>query len=544
MRKRPSGQFDIDWSHPLAPIDDNFGVAVHTQTKAFPDNHTIALGGDTKREAGNVVSSISTTSGAYLLPPIPSYNTDITLTIIATVIDTQNINMFAVINSNDEANGSAVGNIGYIGSNSGKFIVVLVLKNTAIGSGTAYNINGTIDLEVGEEYTITLRFLRGDGMYLYVDGVLDGYVATPAAAVWLRAKAATTKEGILLGYWDSGVSYKGKTALTIVEYVDRGDAYVKALHKDPYQILKPIRTIPNNATYAALFGLSQGQIISIGLATETSQARLIDSAKNKDILQTNENDTAQSFTSSTEVSILQAVEHDSVFPTAQIKTKQINQSIETNSALSIRRTKSKLINLSVESNTAFLFSKEKQLAINVSQENDEAFVFTVINNKNILLGVSSEIDASFALNTEKTRSIIQALESDAAHPVTTTGSYLIGTALENDSAAIIDKAKALNIKLAGETDSSLIVNPLKQLSVGQALESDNAFSFEHSIAFLINTADELDSAFNLLQNIYYTIGLAEEFDTGLLIQLPDGGYIYACKLTANINDTIEANICS
>lgn len=177
------------------------------------------------------------------------------------------------------------------------------------------------------------------------------------------------------------------------------------------------------------------------------------------------------------------------------QTVAIGQATETDSAFSVVKKKVKVTGLTTETDSVLTAKVVKTKLVGLNAETDSAF--SVIHTKSKLLGLNTEADSVLALTKKKTRSIGQASESDITFSVTKGHTLTTGLATETDSSLAVSKLKRKLLGQPSETDSALALQFGHVIVVNQATETDSVFSLTHSKRKAIGQAQEFDLALPL-----------------------------------------------
>lgn len=170
---------------------------------------------------------------------------------------------------------------------------------------------------------------------------------------------------------------------------------------------------------------------------------------------------------------------------------------ETDTALGVSWVKRKAIGLAAETDAALGLSAAKRKAAGLATEADTAFAVAALKRRTA--GLATEFDSALAVaGASKAKEIGLATETDTALQavVVASGQIIpVGLAEETDTALGLTAAKKKAVGLATETDSALAVAAAKRKAAGLAAETDSALALGTTTKVKeIGLAIELDRA--------------------------------------------------
>jgi len=260
MPNKPIGQVEIDWGHPLA--EGLRGCYLFNDTYDLVSHEKVTLRGDSILDGtGNLVvdSSLSfpINDGAYTSTK-SVHNGELSVVADITLRSSGLNQQIYSADSNDSNKREWQFRIS--GTNNVQFIPFVNNSNDPATGSTA--------LTVGNRYTVGCthnKTLSTNNVVVYLNGMQDGVDTNPGSldddgalkCIGIRTKTITPTIFTEAASHKFNYIYHWDRALSAEE--------IQSLHQDPYQFLKPVKTVQEQA-YAALFSAAAGS----GAVTGTS----------------------------------------------------------------------------------------------------------------------------------------------------------------------------------------------------------------------------------------------------------------------------------
>jgi len=259
MPNKPIGQVEIDWGHPLA--EGLRGCYLFNDTYDLVSHEKVTLRGDSILDGtGNLVvdSSLSfpINDGAYTSTK-SVHNGELSVVADITLRSSGLNQQIYSADSNDSNKREWQFRIS--GTNNVQFIPFVNNSNDPATGSTA--------LTVGNRYTVGCthnKTLSTNNVVVYLNGMQDGVDTKPGSldddgalkCIGIRTKTITPTIFTEAASHKFNYIYHWDRALSAEE--------IQSLHQDPYQFLKPVKTVQEQA-YAALFSVAAGSGVNVDI---------------------------------------------------------------------------------------------------------------------------------------------------------------------------------------------------------------------------------------------------------------------------------------
>lgn len=209
-----------------------------------------------------------------------------------------------------------------------------------------------------------------------------------------------------------------------------------------------------------------------------------------------------------------ASETDSVLAVGKLKAITVGLVTETDTALTVGRLKTVAIGLVSETDTGLAVGRLKTAAIGLATETDSALA--LVSGQTVAVGLVSEMDKAMLL----ARILGLPAEADTGLSITRLKSLAVGLALETDTALVVAVGRTIAVGLPSETNTALVTGRLKARTLGLVSEADSALVVMAERAVAVGIAAETDSALSAGPLRIKVVGLAiEESSTVPLVSV-------------------------